>query len=145
MNYYSYLSYHLANRFFGSLGCVLAWYIIGTGWWSLPLALLFFLLWLPVILKRPHFLSINADFIAWGNSITRRQIAWDEIAHIGYTPKNEAKPGFKIELKNGSLLKIDPSCFDSIAQVRQAIIQASGVCPIHLAPDLFADMGLLSE
>lgn len=143
--YYSYHSYHLAGKLYGTLGCALAWGIFGAGWWVLPLAAVLICLWLPVILGRPHFLTVTSVFIAWGNGITRREIPWEAIESIGYTPDQENKPGLKIELKDGNILDVDSSCFSSLPAVREAVLHASGNYPVHLAPDLFAAPGILSE
>lgn len=143
--YYSYHSYHLAGKLYGTLGCALAWGIFEAGWWIFPLAAVLICLWLPVILGRPYFLAVTSASIAWGNGITRRDIPWEAIESIGYTPDQENKPGLKIELKDGNILDVDSSCFSSLAAVRKAILQASGKYPLHLAPDLFAAPGMLSE
>ena len=50
-----------------------------------------------------------------------------------------------IKLKDGRILDVEHSCFNSISSVREAILQASGFYPFHLAPDLFAPPGLLGE
>lgn len=131
--YYSYHSYHLAGKLYGTLGCALAWGIFGAGWWVLPLAAVLICLWLPVILGRPHFLTVTSVFIAWGNGITRRQIPWEAIESIGYTPNQENKPGLKIKLKDGNILDVDSSCFSSLPTVREAALHASGKYPVHLA------------
>ena len=102
-------------------------------------------LWLPVILGRPYFLTITSSSISWGNSISRKEIPWDLIERIGCTPDHESEPGLMIELKDGRILDVESSCFGSLPPVREAILQASGSYPFHLAPDLFADPGLLSE
>ena len=134
--YYFYRSYRLGGRILGTLGCSLAWAFLG--------ALLLFL-WLPVIMGRPYFLTITSSSIFWGNSISRREIPWELIERIGCTPNNEAEPGLMIKLKDGRILDVEHSCFNSISSVREAILQASGFYPFHLAPDLFAPPGLLGE
>ena len=94
---------------------------------------------------RPYFLTITSSSIFWGNSISRREIPWELIERIGCTPNNEAEPGLMIKLKDGRILDVEHSCFNSISSVREAILQASGFYPFHLAPDLFAPPGLLGE
>ena len=112
--YYSYHSYHLAGKLYGTLGCALAWGIFGAGWWVLPLAAVLICLWLPVILGRPHFLTVTSVFIAWGNGITRRQIPWEAIESIGYTPNQENKMDSKLswtQVETGSAITWKyPSC-----------------------------------
>lgn len=143
--YYSYRSYHLAGKLYGTLGCALAWGIFGFGWWIFPLGAVLLCLWLPVILRKPYFLTITSVSIQWGNSLVRRDIPWELIESIGCTPDYENHPALRIELKDGALLDVDPACFNSLPAVREAISHASGNSPLHLAPDLFASPGLLSE
>ena len=116
-----------------------------TGWWNFLLGALLLFLWLPVIMGRPYFLTITSSSIFWGNSISRREIPWELIERIGCTPNNETEPGLMIKLKDGRILDVEHSCFNSISSVREAILQASGFYPFHLAPDLFAPPGLLGE
>ncbi|WP_302015094.1 hypothetical protein [uncultured Akkermansia sp.] len=143
--YYSYRSYRPGGRLLGTLGCGLAWALFGSGWWSFLLGALLLFLWLPVLLGRPYFLTVTSSSISWGNSISRREIPWELIERIGCTPDHEAEPGLMIELKDGHILDVESACFDSLPPVRQAILQASGSYPFHIAPDLFAAPGLLSE
>lgn len=143
--YYFYRSYRLGGRILGILGCSLAWAFFGSGWWNFLLGALLLFLWLPVIMGRPYFLTITSSSIFWGNSISRREIPWELIERIGCTPNNEAEPGLMIKLKDGRILDVEHSCFNSISSVREAILQASGFYPFHLAPDLFAPPGLLGE
>ena len=133
------------GRILGTLGCSLAWAFFGSGWWNFLLGALLLFLWLPVIMGRPYFLTITSSSIFWGNSISRREIPWELIERIGCTPNNEAEPGLMIKLKDGRILDVEHSCFNSISSVREAILQASGFYPFHLAPDLFAPPGLLGE
>lgn len=143
--YYSCRSYRLGGKLAATAGCGLAWTIFGSGWWNIPLGILLVCLWLPVLLGRPYFLTVTSSFIAWGNSISRREIPWELIERIGCTPDDESKPGLMIELKDGLILNVDSACFDSLPPVREAILQASGRHPFRLAPDLFSAPGLLSE
>lgn len=143
--YYSYRSYRPGGKLFGTLGCALAWGIFGAGWWTLPLGMVLLGLWLPVLLGRPYFLTVTSSSIAWGNSISRRDIPWELIECIGCTPDAEDRTALKIELKDGRILDIDSACFNSLPAVREAILHASGNFPLHLAPDFFAAPGLLSE
>lgn len=143
--YYFYRSYQLGGKILGTLGGGLAWAFFGSGWWDFLLGSLLLFLWLPVILGRPYFLTITSSSIFWGNSISRREIPWELIERIGYTPNNEAEPGLMIKLKDGRILNVEYSCFNSMSSVREAILQASVFYPFHLAPDLFAPPGLLGE
>lgn len=143
--YYSYRSYRLWGRLFGTLGCVLAWAFFGLGWWSFLLGFLLLFLWLPVLLGRPYFLKITSSSVAWGNSISRKEIPWELIERIGCTPDHETEPGLMIELKDGHILNVETACFDALPPVREAILHASGSYPFHVAPDLFSAPGLLSE
>lgn len=143
--YYFYRSYRLGGKILGTLGGGLAWAFFGSGWWDFLLGSLLLFLWLPVILGRPYFLTITSSSIFWGNSISHREIPWELIERIGYTPNNEAEPGLMIKLKDGRILNVEHSCFNSMSSVREAILQASVFYPFHLAPDLFAPPGLLGE
>lgn len=143
--YYSYRSYRLGGRLLGTLGCGLAWAFFGSGWWSFLLGALLLFLWLPVLLGRPYFLTVTSASLAWGNSISRREIPWELIERIGCTPDHEAEPGLMIELKDGRILNVESACFSSLPPVREAILHASGSYPFHVAPDLFSAPGLLSE
>lgn len=143
--YYSFRSHRLGGKLAATLGCGLAWTIFGAGWWSFPLGVILVCLWLPVILGRPYFLTVTSSSISWGNSISRREISWKLIENISCTPDDESEPGLMIELKDGHILDVEPSCFNSLPRVREAILQASGLYPFRVAPGLFAAPGLLSE
>lgn len=141
--YYFYHSYHLTGKILGTLMCSLAWIIFGIGWWSCLLGIILLFLWLPVILRRPYFLSITSSAIFWGNSFSRQEIPLELIDQIG--PNQEEEPGLTIELKNGCILDVERDCFDSMSLVRAAILKASDSHNFHIAPDLFAAPGLLNE
>lgn len=143
--YYSYRSYRMGGRCFGTVGCGLAWAFFGFGWWSFLLGALLLLLWLPIMLNRPYFLKVTSSAIAWGNSISHTEIPWELIERIGYTPNQESEPGLMVELKDGRILNVESACFNSLPPVREAIIHAAGSHSFHVAPDLFGAPGLLSE
>ena len=99
-----------------------------------------------VILGRPHFLTVTSTSSSHGATWNHAQAnSWEAIESIGYTPNQENKPGLKIKLKDGNILDVDSSCFSSLPTVREAALHASGKYPVHLAPDLFAAPGMLSE
>lgn len=143
--YYSYKSYHSLAILGGTAVCALAWDLLGSGWWNLPFGAVLLSLWLPVFFRRPCFLSITQDSIAWGNSLRRHSIPWNQVEAVDPSPDAEEKPGLQIALQDGRILDVPPDCFDSLSSVRNAIVHAAEGRTLRLASDLFAPQGTLEE